>query len=61
MARDWLDDDGHFLWGKHKGEFVNEVGKSDPGYLRWALETDDVSDLDGAVIRAVLRGLGYDA
>jgi hypothetical protein len=57
-GHDWLDADGHFNRGKHRGEYLDVVGRDEPSYLRWVLDTGDCSQEDEAIIRATLRRWG---
>lgn len=51
LGKDWIDNDGRFLFGKHKGEYVDDVAEEDPGYLRWIVEeVEDVSEEDWDVL-----------
>lgn len=53
--REWLGMDGRFLFGKYKGQLLEEVADIAPHYLRWILdEVDDISDGDREVIAAQL-------
>lgn len=54
-GKDWLDKSGRFLFGKHKGELLEEVADIAPHYLLWIMEeVDDISDEDREVIEAQL-------
>jgi hypothetical protein len=56
MSKEWLDDSGRFLFGKHEGETLERVAKEDLGYLRWIIETvDNIDEYDREAIEAVLR------
>lgn len=55
-AREWLDGDGNFLFGKCKGESVEDIAREDPSYLRWILENvEDIDHEDRDVIEATLQ------
>jgi len=36
--------DQTFLFGKHKGELIVDVLKTDPSYIKWVLNTPDMSE-----------------
>lgn len=51
------EDDGRaFRRGKHSGRPLEEVARTDPGYLEWMLGADDMDDEVCAVVRAALNG-----
>lgn len=55
-GREWLDSDGCFLFGKCKGESVEDVACNDPSYLRWILEkVEDIHHEDRDVIETALQ------
>ncbi len=52
----WLDDDGAFRIGKHRGELVEDVARSDASYLRWILENvESIDDDERSIIEAHLN------
>ena len=56
IARQWLDSQGRFLFGKHAGEYV-ESDTVPASYLEWIIENVPVSDIaedDLEVIEAQL-------
>lgn len=54
--RRWLGDDGAFLFGKYKGDLVEDVAREDPDYLRWITQTvEDIDEDDLRVIEQSLR------
>lgn len=56
LDNEWLDDDGCFLFGKCKGESVEDVAREDPSYLRWILENaEDIHHEDRDVIETALQ------
>lgn len=56
LGREWLDRDGAFLFGKHRGETVEKVSRDDSGYLRWVVETiEDIVEEDRDVIETMLQ------
>lgn len=58
-GREWLDNDGCFLFGKYgppSPSSVEDVAHEDPSYLRWILETaEDIDHEDKGVIETALR------
>lgn len=55
-GREWLNDDGLFLFGRCQGEHVEDVAREDPGYLRWILESvEDIHYEDRDVIETALK------
>lgn len=51
MPRDWLTESGEFCFGKHAGEYVEDVARTDPEYLRWVVqEVERISDEDREVL-----------
>lgn len=59
MAKDWLDRDGAFKWGKHKGEDAEYVTRNDPEYVKWIVnECDDISDEDRDILSVYLERMG---
>lgn len=63
--RDWLDDDGNFLFGKYgphggmSGDSAEDVAQDDPGYIRWILEeVVDISDEDHSVLTSLIDNRG---
>lgn len=53
--RRWLDNDGRFLIGKHKGELAEEVAVEDPSYVNWVVEeVEDIDDTDRETLDACL-------
>lgn len=58
-TREWLDNGGNFLFGKHEGENVEDLAKSAPGYLRWVLEeVENIADEDRDIIQGALDFAG---
>lgn len=54
-GRRWLDVDGSFLFGKHKGERVDLVAADDERYVRWCVENvEDMMDEDREAMEASL-------
>ena len=54
-VREWLSNDGCFIFGKWKGEIVQDVALEDPSYPRWILENvEDIHHEDRYVIETVL-------
>lgn len=46
-GRDWIDSQGQFIFGKHKGELVENVISEDPSYIRWIVsEVENISEDD---------------
>lgn len=55
-GREWLDDDGLFLFGKCQGYHVEDVARDDPGYLHWILENvEDIYHEDRDVIETAIQ------
>jgi hypothetical protein len=55
-TREWLDDNGDFLFGKHQGESVNTIAVEDPHYLSWILETaENIDHEDRDIIETALH------
>lgn len=55
-GRDWIADDGTLRFGKHAGEQVEDVAHTDPGYLRWVVETvEGCSDEDREIMMSWLE------
>lgn len=55
-GKDWLDSRGDFLFGKYKGESLEDIRETDPGYLRWIVEAvNDISDDDREIIETSLK------
>jgi hypothetical protein len=55
----WLDDDGAFRIGKHCGELVEDVARSDENYLWWILnEVESIEEDERSVIEAHLYRRG---
>lgn len=53
--RDWLDADGRFIFGAHKGELAEDVAKHDYTYIQWILdEVENCSADDREVFSALL-------
>lgn len=58
-AKIWLDDDGRFKFGKHKGEYAEDVADEDPDYVQWALdEAVDMCDEDRDVLESLMGWKG---
>lgn len=54
--KDWLDVDGSFLFGKHKGETPQSVVREDKAYLKWIIkDVEDISDEDRQIIEIVVN------
>jgi hypothetical protein len=45
-APEWLNVEGNFIFGKHRGEFVGAVARTDPDYLEWILNNIEPIDID---------------
>lgn len=57
--RDWIDSQGRFAFGKHKGELIEDVASDDPSYLRWVVsEVEDISDEDRSLLAVHLKYAG---
>jgi hypothetical protein len=52
-SAEWIDADGAFTKGKHRGRLVEDIAAEEPSYLRWIL--DAVEGLDEED-RALLTG-----
>lgn len=58
-TRDWIDDSGCFIFGKHEGETIKDVLLYDPSYLRWIVnDVDNISDVDRRIIQTQLNMAG---
>jgi hypothetical protein len=58
-TRRWLTDDGAFLFGKYRGEFLELVAADDEGYVRWCVESvEDMEDEDREAMEAALKYRG---
>lgn len=50
-TRQWINPQGEFIFGKHKGDLVEDVADEDPDYLRWILDkVDDIDEGDAEII-----------
>lgn len=57
--RDWLDGNGCFLFGKHKGKQASDIAKSDPDYVEWVIrEVEDIDSEDRESLSILLRYRG---
>lgn len=46
-AAEWIDQQGRFIFGKHRGELVESVISEDPSYIRWIVnEVEDITEDD---------------
>lgn len=58
-GREWLDNNGYFIFGKYGGPnpaAVEDVAREDPSYLRWILENvEDIYYEDRDVIETALQ------
>ncbi|MEX2465656.1 MAG: exonuclease domain-containing protein [Gemmatimonadota bacterium] len=50
------DEGRAFRRGKHSGRPLDEVARTDPGYLEWMLGADDMDEEVCAVVRKALQG-----
>lgn len=58
-TRDWIDNSGCFIFGKHEGEMVKDVLSRDPSYLRWVVdEVNNISDGDRRILQNQLDRAG---
>lgn len=59
IAKVWLDDDGCFRFGKHQGEFAEDIAREEPSYIRWALsEAEDMIEEDRETLEDLLYWIG---
>lgn len=57
--KDWLDADGNFLFGRHKGRPATEVAATNASYLRWIVDdVDDCAGGDRKIFAALLNRQG---
>ena len=56
-TRRWVDDDGTLLFGKHRGDLIEDVARDDASYLRWLVDT--VEDMDESDRDAIAATLAY--
>lgn len=52
----WISDDGRFLLGKHKNEFVETVVRLDYSYVNYIVNNfEDMDEEDRAILQQHLR------
>lgn len=52
---DWIDGNGFFIFGKHKGETIEYVTRHDPGYVQWIIDNvENISDGDRHILQTLL-------
>lgn len=59
IESEWLNEEGQFAQGKHKGESALVVAEYDPDYIEEVLENEDISSLDANVLLACLNGKAH--
>lgn len=58
-SKDWLDADGCFLFGRHRGRPATQAVATDASYVRWIVEdVDDCSPDDREILRTLLERQG---
>ena len=56
FGRQFVDEDGCFLFGKHKGEYLDDLAREEPSYLKWCLES--IGELPESVREDIEGALG---
>lgn len=59
IEREWLNEEGQFLFGPHKGELVSVVAECDPDYVEYVLENEDITSVDAKVLLVSLNGKAH--
>lgn len=61
-AKIWLDDDGHFLFGKYEDCAADDIAQDDPSYISWILgECNNIDEDDREILESIARyrGINY--